>query len=151
MTNFLSIPGSVSKTGLILPANLSYQEWEDIGTKIRGVRETVKFIVGDWCNFGAVAYGEKYAQAISATDYDYQQLRNISWVCRQVPMGVRREDLSFAHHQAVANLDRDEQVVWLQAAKDSELSSRDLKRAITGKLEVETYQCPYCGSKVEKK
>jgi len=118
------------KVGLVLPPDLPYMEWEDIGIKLARAKETVKFMLGDWLNYGENAYGEKYAQAIDSVTYDYSYLRNIAYVCRNVEMSRRRDSLSFSHHTEVAHLDPDLQDLWLQTAEDQGLNSKVLRQAI---------------------
>jgi hypothetical protein len=130
MTDFLTVPGSITRTGLVLPSNLTYEQWQQVGENMRGARESIKFFLGDWINYGEASYGEKYAQAISATDYDYDYLRNISYVCKRVTLSRRSDKLTFGHHQVVAPLSEMDQEIWLQAAEDSELTVRELREAI---------------------
>ena len=59
----------VSKTGLKLDENLSFDEWQGIGAQLQLMHGSVGFWIGDWLNFGEVHYGETYAQAIEDTGY----------------------------------------------------------------------------------
>jgi len=132
MSNLLSVPGKATSTGLILPANLSFEDWVEIGTQLRSAKEMVKFMLGDWLNFGENAYGEKYAQALLATDYDYDSLRNISYVCRKVPLSLRRDELSFSHHQAVAPLAEDLQRITLDCAVKDKETVKEIREHVKG-------------------
>lgn len=130
MTEILSIPGSITKVGAIFPANMSYEEWEACGKNMRGARESLKFYLGDWILFGEAAYGERYSQALDVSDYDYDYLRKIVYVCRNVPLLRRRNNLSFYHHYEVASLTGDEQEAWLSTAEENNWSIRQLREAI---------------------
>jgi len=126
----LALPGQVTAIGAVFPANLSFNEWEACGERMRGFRESLKFIIGDWINYGEAAYGEAYAQAIEATDFDYDYLRNIAWVCRKVTMSLRSDKLTFYHHQIVAPLEPEDQTFWLDQAIKQHWSGAELARAI---------------------
>lgn len=62
-------------------------------------------------------YGETYAQAIEATGYEEQSLRNAKFVAASVEFSRRRENLSWSHHAEVASFDADEQTRWLDEAE----------------------------------
>lgn len=67
-----------------------------------------RFEVGDWLarcpdrRRGCVLAGE-------LTGVAYGTLRSWRWVAASVPAEIRRPDLSFRHHRAVASYDRAEQ------------------------------------------
>jgi len=103
--NPLSLPGTITKTSLILPANLSFDDWEDLGERLAGARESLRWWLGDWVNFGEAAYGEKYAQALDETHYSYSALRNIAYTTKNTPESLRHQDLTFEHHTTVAGLE----------------------------------------------
>lgn len=129
-TQFLAIPGTVQKTGAIFDPQMSYEDWEKTGQTLRLGRETLKFVLGDWINFGEANYGERYAQAIDATDFDYDYLRNIAYVCRRVELSLRRDNLTFGHHQVVAPLDSEEQEYYLAMAEEEGLTRKELRERI---------------------
>jgi hypothetical protein len=126
----LSLPGSVTPCGAIFPADMPYEQWESIGKNMRLCRESIKFYLGDWLNYGETAYGEKYAQALCGSDYDYDYLRNIAYVCRHVPMSLRSDKLTFGHHQVVAPLLPSMQEAWINTAVDKNMTVRELREAI---------------------
>lgn len=133
MTELLAnIPGAVTSTSLVLPANFPIEEWLNLIGGLKNVKDRQKWYLGDAILFGEAAYGERYAQALDATDYDYQQLRNIVWVCRNVRHSVRTAALSFSHHQAVAALEPELQAKWLEVSINHGLTSKQLKQAIKG-------------------
>ena len=103
--NLLALPGTITKTSLILPANLSFEDWEDLGKRLSGARESLRWWLGDWVNFGEAAYGEKYAQALDETKYSYSALRNIAYTAKNTPESLRHQALTFEHHATVAGLE----------------------------------------------
>jgi len=76
------------------------------------------------------AYGEKYAQALDSTDWEYQTLRDAAWVAGRVEMSRRRDNLTWSHHREVAALDPDDQDGWLDRAEAEGWSRNELRRAI---------------------
>lgn len=126
--------------GLDLPRNLPWDEWEQLmkylETEIQAVAEradTLQWQLADAINHGRAAYGEKYAQWVDQTSYQYGSLANIAWVGRHVPREERRLSLTFYHHQSVAPLEPKEQKYWLDKAEREQWSGRDLSRAIARK------------------
>lgn len=129
--NLLELQGcKLTKTGALFKADLSYEEWESIGSTVQFLQGSVNFWMGDWHNFGErkFAKGDKYAQAIEG--HKIENLMNIAWVCRQVPISFRNEMLFFTHHKEVASLAPDVQKFWLDKAEREGLSIRDLRQAI---------------------
>ena len=98
---------------------------------------------GDWCNFGERKYGEKYSQALEASDYERSTLRQASWVARQIEMSRRLDNLSWSHHLEVAALEPEDQDRWLNRADKEQLSSRDLRGLVRAeRIERETPPLP---------
>jgi N6-adenosine-specific RNA methylase IME4 len=119
--------GQWTKTALVLPRSLSFDEWERVGQALRMVEGSVQWWLGDWCNFGERAYGEKYSQAVEATDYEYGTVANASYVASRFESSRRRETLSFGHHQNVAALDPGIQDGWLSLAESERWSVQELR------------------------
>jgi hypothetical protein len=65
------IPKRLTQTGLLLPANLPFERWQSVLETLRGTEFSVMWWLGDCLRYGERAYGEKYAQALDATDYAY--------------------------------------------------------------------------------
>jgi N6-adenosine-specific RNA methylase IME4 len=95
-------------TGLITTGEASVAEWTDFGKSIKGVEGAIQWLVGDWLNYGETRYGEKYKEAIEATGYDYQTLRNEKQIARRFEVSRRRDKLSWSHHTEVAGVRPDE-------------------------------------------
>ena len=128
--NLLPIPGVLSRTGLTLPENLEYNEWERIGDCLKLVEGSVQWWIGDWLNYGERKYGEIYAQAIEATGLSYQTLADNKWVSGQIETSLRKENLSFNHHKEVASLPAEDQQKFLNKAVEKNLSVRELREEI---------------------
>jgi hypothetical protein len=136
--------GSFHPVGIDLEtADLTYDQWEGLGHFLGDIHRWGPFAIGDWLRWGEDMWegdGDIWAQAIEATPserYDVanrvtglnpEALRNYASTSRRVPRDVRRVELSYTHHEAVAALDPDEQRVWLDRAV-TEGWNRDALRA----------------------
>lgn len=121
---------SIKPTGIEFHQDLSFDEWDDLGTKLAPVGKSISFIIGDWINYGQKTFGDKYTEAISRTGMDYGYLRNIAYVARKVDLSCRHDNLGFEHHAVVAKLEPEEQQHWLDMADDNDLSVRRLRKSI---------------------
>jgi hypothetical protein len=72
---------------------------------------SVQFWIGDWLNYGESKYGEKYAQAVGPEQAE--TWKNYAWVARSVEMSLRKDILSYKHHEVVAPLNSAGQKDWL--------------------------------------
>lgn len=118
---------------LITDPDLPFEQWEALGGFFGEAKTRLSFYLGDWLNFGEGLYGERFAQALSATGYVERTLYNYSSVCKRVPARRRSKDPdygTFGHHDAVAALSPQEQTFWLREAVKKQLSVRDLRDAI---------------------
>lgn len=88
------------------------------------------FALGDLMNAGLDQWGDMYDDLMSATGYAYSTLSDAKYVCKYVPFSLRRENLSWTHHKAVAPLSHFEQAELLAMADERGLSVRDLQRII---------------------
>lgn len=126
----------VTKTSLRMRGNATWEEWASMGSMLRFFEISLSWAMGDWMNSGEGKWGDKCAQVIDATDFSIETVRNYAWVAAKVPPENRIVGLSFAHHQAVANIDSvTEQKRWLDRAVKYTLTVKDLKKAIKDKQE----------------
>ncbi|KKK95887.1 hypothetical protein LCGC14_2668300 [marine sediment metagenome] len=137
-------------TGLEIRPGLGFDEWENIGLTLEFLAKSIQFALGDWLNYGEVAYGEKYAQAQSITEKNYQTLNNYAYVSRQVEIYRRRDDLSYSHHSEIAKYDSEDQVNYLAVAARDNLSVRALRAYIARNTtdDPPPATCPACGARL---
>lgn len=130
---------SITPTGIDFHQNLSFEEWDELGTKLAPVGKSIGFIIGDWINYGQTTYGEKYDEALARTGIPYQTLRNYAYVASRVSLSCRQDNLGFEHHAVVAKLKTDEEKKhWLEITKEHNLSVRRLRKSINfGRLATE--------------
>lgn len=141
----LALPGKVTPTSLVLADGLPFEEWESAGKLLGEISRATQWWIGDWLNYGEGAYGDKYTQAMDATGLEYGTLANISWVSKHVEVSRRRENLSFSHHQEVAQFDPGEQRTWLKQAEAAGWSVGELRKEIKQAPAVEEPNlCPSC-------
>jgi N6-adenosine-specific RNA methylase IME4 len=103
-------------TSLTLPADLDFEDWQELGRRLALVTSASQWWWGDWVNYGEGRWGEKYAAAMESSGYDYQTLANAKWVASEFQFSRRRENLSFSHHLEVAAFSEEEQDRWLDEA-----------------------------------
>ena len=132
-TNFLA-------TGLELPDNLTFEEWEQAGRSLLQISKSWQWWVGDWINYGEKHYGEKYAQAIEVTGSEEKTLRNAVYVAGQIELSRRRDNLSWSHHAEVASLPPAEQDEWLDRAEEESLTRGKLRVLLQDKRAAETLE-----------
>lgn len=100
-------PFKFDKCGLTLNGtSLTLDEWKLAGKKLCP-KTGWPWAVGDWLIYGEswrFITSETYDLAEEILDLDHQTLKNYVHVARRVDRTVRRYDLPWAHHQAVAAL-----------------------------------------------
>lgn len=105
---------------LRLTAETPFETWEALGAWLQTVDGCIHWWTGDWLNWGEDHYGERYAQALSATGWSLSTLEVYAWVAKRVPVENRRPDLSFSHHKAVAHLPPEQQRDLLTRAAEGD-------------------------------
>ena len=124
------LPGRLMETGYRLPATLSFDDWRRAGQALQLMHQSVMWWVGDWLVFGEKKWGEMYTQALDDTNYEYQALRDAKWVCSQIELSRRRDNLTFSHHREVAPLEPPDQDRWLDRAAQEGWSRNELRLQI---------------------
>ncbi len=127
----LALPGFVlSTTGLIADGSPSFDQWQSVGQFLRYADGSLHWWIGDWLNYGERAYGEKYTQAMETTGFDYQTCADDKWVADKVEFSSRKENLSFAHHKAIAPLEPLDQTIFLETAEREGLTRDELRERV---------------------
>ena len=98
-----------------------------LGSLLSGVKNTLRWWIGDWCSYGEHHYGATYAAALAETGYDYKTLANAKYVAGRFEFSRRRENLSWSHHAEVAALESAEADAWLDRAVAKHWSQRTLR------------------------
>lgn len=98
----------LSETALTLDANLTPDEWEEIGHSLGRANRASGWWIGDWINYGEdagyVTRG-KYEAAEQVTGLARETLKNYAAVARNFKSSRRRDDLIFGHHASGTSSD----------------------------------------------
>ncbi|MFF7177376.1 LmbU family transcriptional regulator [Streptomyces sp. NPDC008121] len=119
-----------TRVGLRIPAALTFERWQNVGSQISRIVDSSSWCLGDWLVYGQEEFSDRYLRAIEACGLDYQTLRNYAWVVRKFELSRRRETLSFQHHAEVSSLPPCEQDKWLDMADEFNWSRNELRRNI---------------------
>lgn len=131
----------ISPTGIALKDETPEDRWKTLTQNVAMMFERTgrkhsqaAMMLGDLLRFGEEKYGERYADVIDATR-EYMRiaigtLKNWQWIAGKIEPSRRRENLTLAHHEAVAKLPADEQDEFLRLADNEGMSVKELKEAI---------------------
>jgi hypothetical protein len=125
--------------GIVIPDDLSDDEWLDIFKVLRKLDEAIQWAIGDLVNHAESKWGETYTTMAEITNYSEKSLREYAYVARSVEMSIRMDNLSFGHHQIVAGIKdpvskkplKREQRKWLEKANIHGWSIKTLREAIS--------------------
>lgn len=122
-------------TGLALPDDVTFDEWEGLGPLILGAARSSMWWIGDWLRHGEGAYGTRYMDAVELTGLDGQTLRTAKMIAGYFPDVLRRRNnLSWSHHREVGvSTEAAEWEYWLDRCEDEGLSVHALRLAIRAK------------------
>jgi hypothetical protein len=123
-------PFRPTRLGLSVDGSPDFAEWEHFGKLLRALGAAMQWLLGDWLNYGERAYGEVYAQALDATEYDYKTLADAKWVASRFEVSRRRVNLSWSHHRVVAKFSPKEQDAWLDRAEAQDWTRQELRAAV---------------------
>lgn len=108
----------------------SEAQWQQLGDYLAWMEVSLPWLIGGWVAYGEDNFGERAAQAVDATGWDLDTVKQCAWVHRSVPVNRREASLSFSHHRAVAALPAAGQRAMLRAAKDRSMTVAQLQRAV---------------------
>lgn len=101
-----TLPGELSTVGLALPEELTFDQWRDVGRKLRVAQGAVMWWLGDWLCIGErKQWGKRYAEAVDELGFDYGVARDAKWLATKFQLSRRRDKISWSHHREVASLD----------------------------------------------
>lgn len=123
--------GTLSEEGYVLPPGLSYDEWEADGKNLGRIGNSWRFWVGDWWAYGEHHFGEEHSQAINELKLSFGEIAKFASISRAIPPEIRRKDLTWSHHEAVAPLDSvEDRKALLDVAASTGLSRAELRLAV---------------------
>ncbi len=120
------------RNGLEPVGHPTFEQWLDCGGFIRSAGRSVHFWIGDWLNYGEHSWPNKYQEAVDRTGFDILTLRNDKWVSARIPINIRKNELSFDHHQTVAQTSLEDEEIErvLQEAVDKKISSSAFRKYV---------------------
>jgi len=141
--------GETTETSWSPPANITFDQWEQIGNTLQTINGAVNWWIGDWLNVGERQWGDTYTQAVQSTDSSVESLKKYKSVSERVPQNIRCANLSWTHHFYVAYQPAEERGPLLAIADAYNLSSRELKELKDApdewrKLMIETFVNNVC-------
>ena len=124
-----------AQTGPRKPVTI-FELWAAAGKEYAKQHGNLQWKIGDWLLLGHRVYGENaYTEAEKITGKKRQTLYQFASVAKRVSDCMRHTNLSWEHHQVVASLEPDHQKAWLDAAEEKNLSAKQLRQALSGKIE----------------
>lgn len=128
----VGLVGRLDGNRYVLPSDTPIESWLSDGVVLQEMEKRVGFWLGDWLRTGEELYGERrYTQALQATGYAHQTLKNARRVALKFPAEVRtHEGLAFAHYDAVAALPPGDADELLREASSDRLSSKGLRERV---------------------
>ena len=122
---------SFSKTGLVIDRELNQDEWSKLYEAIGSIKSAFQWIIGDWMLYGFEhEWVSNYEDMAAFTGLKEKTVREYTYVCRNIPVSIRMDKLSFGHFQLIAPLPVEDKTTWIQRAIDEKMSVRDLRKAI---------------------
>lgn len=125
---------TLTKTGLLISDGATKDEWDELGRILKGLNQSLQWIIGDWVNYGGKVWRETYEQIAEQTGLDKTTIYDYAYVSGAVHFSVRTETLSFGHHKLVAKFDRKLQRQWLDYATENNLSVNAMRQQIKAQL-----------------
>jgi len=126
----LALPGEVSAVALVLPDDLTFDDWSEYGRRLSHMAEGVMWWVGDWWRYGEHRYGDRAKAAVEAGTFAFQTYVNAGVVASRIESNRRRLVLSWSHHAEVAPLEQTDQDNLLDQAEAKKWSRNDLRQAV---------------------
>lgn len=137
--------GAISEVGLHLARpDLPFDQFEALCALLGRMHEAVRFAIGDAIILGEQLYKEQAYQAIEAIGLSERGRLEYVRVSEKVPRSIRRPDLSWSHHRAVAAQPPKEQRRWLREAAEKGLSHHELREALREGATPEPSVCRCC-------
>jgi hypothetical protein len=128
--------------GLLLPPDLSPDNWIAVGRVLGRQERELKWRIGDWWNHPGHTYGDRLAVVTEEAWIGpaYSTCCNAALVCDKFESSRRRENLSFSHHVEVAHLPpdlADELLDWCEeqfAVTGKPRSVRELREEVRNRV-----------------
>ena len=128
----LNVPGTVTRTGWVAPAQLSVEDWLRCGQAFDLVEGAAQWWKGDWWIEGETKENGDGEELAARAGVDYQRIRDLGSVARAYELSCRHDNLTFEHHRlAMATPDKKERLRWLKRAEENGWTTAQLRREIS--------------------
>jgi len=119
--------------GMVIPDDTTTDEWQMLGRALISLQQRMQWILGDWLAYGVQReWGETFQQLASETGLEVKTLYNYAHVAAHVDFSLRKETLTFGHHNLVTGMTPDQQSHWLGLADEKAWSVNRLRLEIAG-------------------
>ncbi|MEP7292289.1 MAG: hypothetical protein ABI835_10920 [Chloroflexota bacterium] len=106
-------------THLDIPKNVSSQEWQDLGYRLKHIETSLSWVIGDWAYYANSIWKFSYETIAEHYGYETSTLMTYASIARNIPTLIRNQGLSFSHHRLVTKLPPEQQKMWLNAAVEN--------------------------------
>lgn len=125
--------GALKPRSLTLPEGVSEDECESILGMLKGMTDVSYFAQGDLFIYVKDHFGDDaLIRVIEAWNMNFHSCENKMSICRNVRPSVRRDELSFGHHDVIRKLMPNDQRHYLKLAVENGWTRQQLRDAIYG-------------------
>jgi hypothetical protein len=125
-------PFHLHALGLASTGKPTFDQWQQIGNRIKTTYKGIHWAIGDWILFGERMFSQDFAQGLDDCNFSYETLRNDRRVALAVEPARRRPELPFDFYLAVVSesLSPGEQEQLLDRALAGKWSRDQLRKAV---------------------
>jgi hypothetical protein len=110
------------------------------------MHKSVQFAIGDWLIFIEHVYTDEWSQMSELLGLSEDKRREYRRVAARVPRSIRRANVDWSQHRAVAPLPLDEQKQWLAKVEAERMPHHALRDALrNGHEPIQQTSCRCCG------
>ncbi len=120
----------VHRTGLEFVGSVTEEDYQLFGETLLQIETAYQWIVGDYLAYGVdnnYGMAKEFAEKLGR---DPSTVRDWTYVCNQIELSYRYDNLSFKHHRMVAPMDSQQQKYWLREASENRWSTSKLQKMI---------------------
>ena len=124
---------SLTRQGIDWYREPTFEEWQELGYALYEIEHGRRWWWGDWILKGEQVFGEKYAQALEDSGYQYSTLANSVSICRAIPYDLRDPEISFSTHAILAPIARKDLQAykgWISMVGETSISGSQLKEIL---------------------
>lgn len=132
---------AVSETGMSFIPETPKVQWLDAVKRLTHfyegsamAKERCLMLLADALNFGELAYGEDYTQAVDgmrqALGLSPKTISNAKWAFGKIDVSLRKEGITLHHYNLIAALEPSEQARFINKAIQKQMTIRELRDEI---------------------